>query len=81
MNGSNVGFSVTGAPFGEGQVDVQRMLHRVLEMSPDPELYLETWTPCTGDPQADIATDAEWLRRSIAGLRSALTPSLPGSAR
>jgi sugar phosphate isomerase/epimerase len=72
VDGSNVGFSVTGAAFGQGQIDVPRMLRRVSELSPSPELYLETWTPSTGNRDADVATDAEWLRQSVANLRAAL---------
>jgi 3-oxoisoapionate decarboxylase len=70
--GSNVGFAVSGAPFGEGVVDRRAVLRRVLAAAPDPEIYLETWTPATGDPETDIAEDARWLARSVENLRATL---------
>jgi sugar phosphate isomerase/epimerase len=76
--GSNVGFSVGGAPFGEGQIDARAILRRIFTKTPDPKIYLENWTPSTGDRENDIATDAWWLEKSIANLRS-LTQSPPAA--
>ncbi|HEY2019223.1 MAG TPA: TIM barrel protein [Bryobacteraceae bacterium] len=70
ISGSNVGFSVDGAPFGEGHIDASAILRRIFARTPQPRIYLENWTPATGDPPTDIATDAQWLARSIANLRS-----------
>jgi len=72
IDGSNVGFAVSGAPFGHGQIDVQCLLRRVFDLTTTPELYLETWTPETGNRDVDVASDAEWLRISVANLRAAL---------
>jgi sugar phosphate isomerase/epimerase len=69
IEGSNVGFAVGGAPFGEGQIDVAAILRRILAKTPAPRIYLENWTPATGDRQADIAADARWLARSITNFR------------
>jgi sugar phosphate isomerase/epimerase len=71
--GSNVGFSVIGAPFGEGVFHWRRAMERILGHTPDPEIYLETWTPSSGDAEADVSLDAEWLRKSIANFRGAVT--------
>ena len=68
--GSNVGFSVGGAPFGEGQIDARAILRRIFAKTSDPKIYLENWTPSTGDRGKDIATDARWLEKSIANLRN-----------
>jgi L-ribulose-5-phosphate 3-epimerase UlaE len=68
--GSNVGFSVGGAPFGEGQIDARAILRCIFAKTPDPKIYLENWTPSTGDREQDIATDARWLEKSIANLRN-----------
>jgi sugar phosphate isomerase/epimerase len=68
--GSNVGFSVGGAPFGEGQIDARAILRRIFAKTPAPKIYLENWTPSTGDREQDIATDARWLEKSIANLRN-----------
>jgi sugar phosphate isomerase/epimerase len=70
--GTNVDFTVSGAPFGEGQIDVEHLLTRVFEISNTPEVYLENWTPCTGERGIDISTDAKWLRISIRNLQAAL---------
>lgn len=76
ISGSNVGFSVSGAPFGEGQIRAHAIVERILATNPDPRIYLENWTPCTGDRQTDIETDARWLAASIANFQR-LVASLP----
>lgn len=70
--GSNVGFEVVGAPLGEGDLDVDATwaeIHR----HPSPPIFLENWVPATGDRDADIAADAEWLARSRAWVYRRLT--------
>ncbi len=70
VRGSNVGFSVSGTPFGEGQIEVKALLQRLLENKEgSKELFLETWTPQTGNSEKDIQLDATWLQRSIQGLQ------------
>lgn len=73
VSGTNVGFTVSGAPFGDGQAPTHAILQRIFQKTSNPEIYLETWTPSTGDPQEDIRTDAAWLDRSIARLRVELS--------
>lgn len=70
--GSNVGFSVTGAPFGEGLLDWRRLFRRIFAHTPSPEIYLETWTPSSGDQKADVSMDAQWLRTSLGNFRAAV---------
>ncbi len=70
--GSNVGFAVTGAPLGEGELDLAGFLARVLSADPDPALFVETWVPSTGNRDADVAADREWLELSLRNLRRAL---------
>jgi hypothetical protein len=45
-------------------------MERILAHTPDPEIYLETWTPSTGDAGVDESLEAEWLRTSIANFRA-----------
>ena len=71
--GSNVGFSVIGAPFGEGSFNWGGALERILAKTPDPEIYLETWAPSTEDSDADESLEAEWLRMSINNFRRAVS--------
>lgn len=70
VTGGNVGFTVSGAPSGTGQLDVDAFLKRVLERDPDPAIFLENWVPATGDRDADIAADRRWLAESLRNLRS-----------
>ncbi len=77
IDGSNVGFSVSGAPFGEGHIDASAILRRIFAKTSAPAIYLETWTPSTGDLPKDIAADARWLATSIANLRNLLSAIAP----
>ena len=79
VRGSNVGFEVTGAPLGEGSLDLDRCLQRIFARHREPLIFLENWVPGTGDRQADVAADQDWLARSLAGLRRALSafPDVP----
>src|SRR4051794_907683 len=72
LKGTDVGFSVSGAPFGEGQINFDRLLERVFSVTREPEIYLETWVPHTGDRDADIRTETSWLELSIRNLQRAL---------
>ncbi len=76
LTGSNVGFAVTGTPFGEGQIDRRMLLQRIFEHTQSPEIYLETWTPQTGDWETDVATDSRFLAASIRNLRMELAMSV-----
>lgn len=69
--GSNVGFGVTGAPLGEGDLDLHMTLTEI-GRHPAPVVFLENWVPATGDRDTDIAADADWLARSRAALLRAL---------
>lgn len=69
--GSNVGFSVTGAPFGQGRVDALALLRRLTaEGASAPEIFLETWTPTTGNWEQDVDQDANWLAASVTAFNS-----------
>jgi sugar phosphate isomerase/epimerase len=77
--GSNVGFTVAGAPLGSGDLDLGATLGRVLAKHPVPVIFLENWVPATGDRDIDVAADAEWLGRSLATLRPAISELLARS--
>lgn len=76
LTGSNVGFSVTGTPFGEGQIDRCKLFQRIFEHTQTPEMYLETWTPQTGDWETDVASDARFVAASIRNLKKELASNL-----
>jgi sugar phosphate isomerase/epimerase len=77
--GSNVGFSVVGAPLGEGQFDVDGFLAAIRAKEAAPQLFLETWTPQSGDRERDVAMDAAWLRESVEYLRGRLRRQAAGT--
>lgn len=71
VRGSNVGFEVTGAPLGDGALDLAGCLARMRARHPAPLVFLETWTPADGDRPANIARERDWLNRSLTGWRQA----------
>jgi sugar phosphate isomerase/epimerase len=75
LTGSNVGFAVTGTPFGEGQIERRKLFQRIFEHTKSPEIYLETWTPQTGNWEADVASDSQFLASSIENLKKELAMS------
>ena len=71
VRGSNVGFEVTGAPLGEGALDLAGCIRRIHARHPAPLVFLETWTPSSGDRATDMARERDWLARSLAAWRLA----------
>jgi 3-oxoisoapionate decarboxylase len=70
--GSLISFSVVGAPLGEGDLDLDGCLRLLMADKPVRPLFVENWTPTSNDLQRDLATEADWLNRSIKNLRSHL---------
>lgn len=85
--GSNVGFNVSGAPFGEGRIGAPSLLRRLLHgVDFFPQMFLETWTPASGVRADDVARDALWLAASVRNLKQLLSeviasPLLPADSR
>jgi sugar phosphate isomerase/epimerase len=71
VRGSNVGFEVTGAPLGEGALDLAGCVARMRARHERPLIFLETWVPATGDRQTDMAEEADWLVRSRTAMQRA----------
>jgi sugar phosphate isomerase/epimerase len=72
--GSNVGFNVSGAPFGEGRIGAPALLRRLLQSVDSlPRMFLETWTPASGVHADDVARDAQWLAASVCNLEQLLS--------
>lgn len=70
--GHQLGFCVTGAPLGEGDLPLDEFLDAVLSRAHPPELFVETWVIAKGDWAADVAEDMRWLKRSTETLRARL---------
>lgn len=71
MTGTDVGFTVSGAPLGQGDLPLAATLAHIQAQGPDPEVFLENWPPATGHRETDIATDHSFLVQSIAAWRAA----------
>jgi sugar phosphate isomerase/epimerase len=72
IEGSLIGFSILGAPLGEGNLNLGDCLRLIFEKKPVPPLFVETWTPSRNDRERDIELEAEWLNRSVRNLRGLL---------
>lgn len=62
-----LGFEVVGTPAGEGMLDIPWLLGSF----PDGQVEtaaLELWTPAGGGVEETIATEAQWVERSLANL-------------
>ncbi len=72
VTGDNVGFSVGGAPLGNGDLSLDEFLDAVFALGAPPEFFLENWVPACGQREADVAADARWLQESLVNLRERL---------
>jgi len=72
VDGHLLGFTVGGAPLGQGRLDVDWFLDAVFASNSAPEIYIENWVPPTRDWERDVAEDARWLQESLAALRTRL---------
>jgi len=80
LAGSNVGFSVSGAPFGEGRIGALSLLQRIMRRDSTPQIFLETWTPASGVWADDVARDAQWLASSVRNLKQLLSAATSASS-
>jgi len=80
LAGSNVGFSVSGAPFGEGRIGALSLLQRIMRRDSTPQIFLETWTPASGVWADDVARDAQWLASSVRNLKQLLSTAASASS-
>ncbi|MBM3744533.1 MAG: TIM barrel protein [Acidobacteria bacterium] len=72
VEGDKLGFRVGGAPLGEGRLDLDGVLDRIFAHTDAPEIFVENWTPATGDFETDVREDGLWLQRSLNALRDRL---------
>jgi sugar phosphate isomerase/epimerase len=64
-----VGFSLTGAPLGNGLLELEHLMLTVRPFERDTSLIVEHWLPWQGTEESTITTEIEWTARSIARLR------------
>ncbi len=64
-----LGFTVTGAPAGEGDLPINDLVTRVL---PGVTAILELWTPWMGSTEITVVEEERWARSSIRYLKKVL---------
>lgn len=63
--GTNMGFTVTGAPTGTGKLDIPRLLARLHGYRPGASVILEQWTPQIGTIENSIAEQERWAEAGV----------------
>ena len=73
--GTDMGFTITGAPTGRGRLDIPHLLERMHAHRPEVSAILEQWTPLQGTFEESVAEQERWaaegvpyLQRLLAGL-------------
>lgn len=66
----NLGFTVEGAPAGEGMLSVAALADRLQPFGRCRSAALELWTPWRESLQATIALEKEWVATSLVNLRA-----------
>lgn len=70
-NDGYVGFSITGAPLGEGRLDLEGLIRRYHAANPRANLILEQWVPWQGAVAKTIDVEKAWADRSMSRLMKA----------
>jgi sugar phosphate isomerase/epimerase len=65
-----VGFTLVGAPLGEGLLDYDGMVERIDPDSRDISQVIEHWLPWQGDPDTTCAVEQQWTEHNLRFLRS-----------
>ncbi|MFW6292331.1 MAG: sugar phosphate isomerase/epimerase family protein [Spirochaetota bacterium] len=69
---SGMGFEVTGAPLGEGRLDIDWLVRTVGAVRPEASVILEQWSDFAGDLDTSIAEQERTARIGLGRLRSTL---------
>ncbi|HEX7351429.1 sugar phosphate isomerase/epimerase family protein [Brachybacterium sp.] len=64
-----VGFTYSGAPLGEGLLDLDHELGAVYADGRSPSAIVEHWLPWQGDLSTTLAEERAWTDRTLAALR------------
>jgi 3-oxoisoapionate decarboxylase len=70
--GDHLGFSVKGAPLGQGKLDLDQFLDAAFSTSDEPQLFIENWVTSVGSRERDIEEDHVWLAESVRTLKERL---------
>lgn len=70
LEGCGPGFRVTGALLGQGELDLELVIERMLACDPVPQMFVEHWRTGIGDWETDVSQDDFWLCHSRDILRA-----------
>ncbi|ATG56310.1 sugar phosphate isomerase [Brachybacterium ginsengisoli] len=76
-----VGFTYSGAPLGDGLLDLEHELSAVYAEGRSPSAIVEHWLPWQGDLESTLATERAWTTRTLTALRDWRSAHLPSAAR
>jgi sugar phosphate isomerase/epimerase len=65
-----VGFTLVGAPLGEGLLDYDAMVERIDPDSRNTSQIIEHWLPWQDDPETTCAVENQWTEHNLRYLRS-----------
>jgi 3-oxoisoapionate decarboxylase len=69
----NMGFVITGAPTGQGMLDVPSLLYSLKYYKRSFNAIIETWLAPLPDMDETAALEQEWVRESVRYLRTLIT--------
>jgi len=70
--GGWVGFTLAGAPMGEGLLDLGAELRAVRPLERGISMIVEHWLAWQGDPRTTVALERQWTRRTLDRVRGLL---------
>ena len=62
---TDMGFTIVGAPAGEGKLEIPDQLSRLKEANPEASVVLEQWTPFADTIEQTITLQERWASRGI----------------
>ena len=69
---NRMGFEVSGAPAGQGDLRLHQILTQLFTLESEPTLILEQWPPFASSLKETIAREDEWARAGVRYLSSTL---------
>lgn len=80
---TDMGFTITGAPTGQGRLDIRSQLLSLKSTNPHASVVIEQWTPFTGDIDRTIELQERWAEQGIEYLKGLLAEleKPPGSIK
>jgi len=67
---TGLGFSITGAPAGQGRLDIRWICDCIKKAGKDPNAVIELWTPFMATLEDTIQKENEWAVQSVEYMKS-----------